>query len=96
MLSEVRQASTPGGEKNEPAPGPTIVLVPKEPARREIPLYYPQAVTDQFGQFALKSILPGEYKAYAWEDVESSAWMDPEFMAPLADKGSPVSVSESG
>jgi protocatechuate 3,4-dioxygenase beta subunit len=83
------------GEKNEPTPGATIVLVPKEPERRELPSYYPQAVTDQYGRFALKSVPPGEYKAYAWEDVESTAWMDPDFMAPLAEKGTPVSVPES-
>ena len=84
------------GEKNEPTPGATIVLVPKDPARREIAWYYPQAVTDQYGRFAIKSVPPGEYRAYAWEDVESTAWMDPDFMLPLADKGTPVSLSESG
>ncbi len=84
------------GEKNEPTPGVTIVLVPKEKERQQIPLYYAEATTDQFGRFTLKNLAPGEYKAFAWEDVESTAWMDPEFMAPLAGKGVPVTVSESG
>ena len=40
-------------------------------------------------------MVPGEYKVYAWEDVESSAWMDPDFMKPLEAKGEPVTVGES-
>ena len=49
----------------------------------------------QYGRFTFKNVVPGEYKVYAWEDVESSAWMDPDFMKPLEGKGESVAVEES-
>ena len=78
------------------AAGATVVLVPNEKERAQIAEFYQQALTDQFGRFAFKSVVPGEYKVYAWEDVESTAWMDPEFMKPLEDMGESVTVGESG
>ena len=80
---------------NRPAPGATVVLVPKEKERREISTLYQQATTDQYGRFRFKNVVPGEYKVYAWEDVQSTAWMDPDFIKPVEDKGEPVSVGES-
>jgi hypothetical protein len=41
-------------------------------------------------------VFPGEYKVYAWEDAESTAWRDPEFMKPLEGMGESVTVGESG
>ena len=32
-------------------------------------------------------LTPGEYKVYAWEDVEMGAYMDPDFMKPIESKG---------
>ena len=82
-------------ETSQPASGATVVLVPKEKERLPISAFYQQATTDQFGRFTFKSVVPGEYTVYAWEDVESSAWMDPDFMKPLDGKGEPVTVEES-
>jgi hypothetical protein len=36
----------------------------------------------------------GEYKVFAWEDAESGAWMDSEFMKPLEGKGESATVRE--
>ena len=47
-------------------------------------------------RFAFQSVAPGEYKVYAWEDVEPTAWMDAEFMKPFLSKGETVTVGESG
>ena len=41
-------------------------------------------------------MVPGEYKVYAWEDMESTAWRDPEFMKPPEGRGTSVTVGESG
>ena len=48
----------------------------------------------RFGSFALKSVAPGEYKLYAWDEIEDGAYMDPEFMKPFESKGESVSVKE--
>jgi hypothetical protein len=82
-------------DTNKPPPGAEVVLVPKEKERLEISAFYQQTTTDQYGRFTFKSVVPGEYKVYAWEDAESSAWMDPDFMKPLEGKGESVAVGES-
>lgn len=80
----------------QPAPGATVVLIPKEENRRDQQAYYKTTTTDQSGTFTLKSVSPGEYKAYAWEDIDLGAYLDPDFMKPFESGGETVSVSESG
>jgi hypothetical protein len=80
---------------SQPTPGATVVLVPKEKERLAIFAFYQQTTSDQFGRFTFKNVVPGEYKVYAWEDIESSAWMDPDVMKPLEAKGESVTVGES-
>ncbi len=89
LISGVVQNATTG----QPAPGATVVLVPqvKEPLLSN----YKTVTTDQNGSYTLKSLTPGEYKAFAWEDLEPGAYMDPDFMKPLESKGEPVTIRES-
>ncbi len=84
------------GDAGQPSPGATVVMIPQEKERAPIPECYQQGITDQHGRFAFKSVAPGEYKVYAWEDVEPTAWMDAEFMKPFLGKGETVKVGESG
>jgi hypothetical protein len=77
-----------------PMPGAMVVLVPQEKQRREQPNYFKFMVSDQNGAFSMTGLTPGDYKAYAWEDVEMGAYMDPEFMKPFEDKGEAVSLQE--
>jgi hypothetical protein len=83
-------------DAGQPAPGAMVVMIPQQSERAPIPEYYQQSTTDQYGRFAFKSVAPGEYKVYAWEDVEPTAWMDAEFMKPFLGKGERVTVEESG
>jgi hypothetical protein len=41
-------------------------------------------------------VVPGDYKAFAWENVEIGAWQDPDFMRMYEDRGKPVHIPESG
>jgi hypothetical protein len=44
----------------------------------------PKVITaDQNAAINLAGVPPGDYKAYAWEDVEAGGYMDPEFMKPI-------------
>jgi protocatechuate 3,4-dioxygenase beta subunit len=79
----------------QPAPGATVVLIPQEKERRDQNTYYRQTATDQRGAYTLKNVPPGEYKVFAWEDLEPGAYMDPEFMKPIEGKGESVSLRES-
>ena len=51
--------------------------------------------SDRDGRFTFASLTPGEYRLYAWEDVESGAWMDPEFLKPLESRGEKITVREA-
>ena len=81
-------------ETGEAALGATVILVPESPQRRQAAWLYSQAVVDQYGRFEITGVVPGEYRAYAWEEVESTAWMDSEFMRPLRTRGKSISVAE--
>jgi hypothetical protein len=91
LISGVVHNSSTG----QPAPGATVVLVPQEKERLPQQQYYKTVTTDQNGSYTLKSLTPGEYKAFAWEDLEPGAYMDPDFMKPLESKGEPVTIRES-
>ena len=77
--------------KQQPAPGSIVTLVPEppKPGRNDL---YRVATTDQNGQFTLQGIPPGDYKLFAWEDVEMNAHMDPEFLKPHQGKAQKTSV----
>jgi Carboxypeptidase regulatory-like domain len=78
----------------QPAIAVTVVLIPQEKERRETSLFYRQSNSDQNGAFTIGRVPPGEYRIYAFEDVESGSWYDADFMKPIESKGTPVSVKE--
>jgi hypothetical protein len=81
-------------DKGNPVPGATVLLIPQEKERKEQQSYYKQVTSDQNGTFLIKDLVPGEYRAYAWEDLEPGAYMDPEFMKPVETKGEVVRLEE--
>ena len=82
-------------DKQQPAAGATVVMVPQEKERLDQMSYYKTVTSDQYGRFTIKSIDPGEYRVFAWEDVESGAYMDPDFVKPLENQGSSITIRES-
>jgi hypothetical protein len=83
-------------ETKQPAAGATVVLVPQEADRKDQNTYYKQTATDQFGNYSFKNVVPGQYRVFAWEDLEPGAYYDPEFMQPLEAKGEKVAAEEGG
>jgi hypothetical protein len=55
---------------------------------------YKSGTTDQYGRFDIRGIVPGDYKLFSWEYVESGAWEDAEFLKPLEEKGEAVTLKE--
>ena len=82
-------------EKQEPVAGSTVVLLPASEKRREQFQFHKTVNTDQHGHFILKGLEPGEYKLFAWEDIENGAWMDPEVLRPTESKGKTITLRES-
>jgi hypothetical protein len=74
-------------------PGVQAILVPdRQRERRDL---YRFANTDQNGRFTLRTIAPGDYKIFAWEDAEPGAYNDPEFLRNYEAAATPAKVSES-
>ena len=69
----------------------TFVLVPNARNRSDL---YRAAATDSSGHFHVDQIPPGDYKMFAWSDVEEDAWFDPDFIRTFENEGKPIRVAE--
>jgi hypothetical protein len=78
-----------------PVAGVTVVVVP-DPARRKRYDLFRQATSDSSGRIHLDNVVPGDYKVFAWEVVESNAWTDPDFLRSYENNGVTVKVTEGG
>jgi hypothetical protein len=73
------------------AAGVTVVILPDVRGRIDL---FKTTTTDPGGRFHIDRIPPGDYKAFAWEDVNDGAWQDPEFMSVHENQGTPVRIAE--
>ena len=76
---------------DKPAAGVTVALIPN--SRRY--LLYNSTLTDDHGAFTFKSVTPGDYRVFAWEQVEPNAFLDADFLRPFEGKGENVSLEDS-
>jgi hypothetical protein len=81
-------------DKQEPSINTTVALVPSPDLRFRSDLYRTGA-TDAAGHLHLDGVPPGDYKAFAWEEVENGAWQDEQFLQQYEQRGKPVRVSAS-
>jgi hypothetical protein len=81
--------------KDAPAAGATVVLVPDE-ARRSVSMFFKTGTTDQTGAFNVKGVAPGEYTVYAWESIESGAWQNPDILKLVDGRGERVKIAKNG
>jgi 5-hydroxyisourate hydrolase-like protein (transthyretin family) len=51
--------------------------------------------TDAMGNFTLHGLPTGEYKIFAWEEVETNAWMNRDYRQPFETRAASVKVDES-
>jgi hypothetical protein len=68
------------------------VLIPTDARNRTS--RYKAVVTGSDGKFRFQEIPPGDYKVFAWDDIETGAWENAEFMRPYEARGRAVRVSE--
>jgi protocatechuate 3,4-dioxygenase beta subunit len=76
----------------KPIAGVQAVLVPEQRDRQDL---YKTAATDQDGRFTFRGITPGEYRIFAWEDLEPFAYFDPAVVKQYEALGKAVRVQES-
>jgi hypothetical protein len=82
-------------EKQQPAIGSIVTVIPDPPQPDRTDLYK-VATTDQSGAFALSNVAPGQYRVYAWSDLEPGAQFDPDFMKVHERSGERVIVDANG
>jgi len=76
----------------KPIGGVQAVLVPDQRDRQDL---YKTAATDQDGRFTFRGITPGDYRIFAWEDIEPFAYYDPAVVKQYEALGKAVRVQES-
>ena len=86
---------TVGDKDNQPARNATVVAIPASTRKKEFDQYH-AVLTDQNGHFQMRGLHPGDYTIVAWEDVESGAWCDPDFLRNYESSGQPVHLPEGG
>jgi protocatechuate 3,4-dioxygenase beta subunit len=80
--------------QQQPLSNRTVVLVPDFRLRQRMDLYKVVS-TDNAGRFRMQGVTPGEYKLFAWDDVETGAWQDPAFISTYENGGRPIHINES-
>jgi hypothetical protein len=70
-----------------------VALIPDDRGRFDL---FKTAATDAAGRFKLEGCAPGAYKLFSWEDIETDAWLNPDFMRKVEDLGKPVHIAEGG
>lgn len=85
----LRGIVTDGGGR--PVAGALVLLAAEGP--RSLGRYR-TATADQHGQYEFTAVAPGEYRAYAWEEVEGEEWRDPAFLRNFEKLAGAVSLGE--
>jgi hypothetical protein len=68
-----------------------VILVPTSVSRLRFDRYR-TAITEDNGQFTIRGIAPGDYRLFAWQDLEPNAHLNLEFMRPYEDLGTAVHI----
>jgi hypothetical protein len=68
-----------------------VVLAPN--LRRRSDLYI-TTTSDPQGRFRLEHIPPGDYKIFAWAEIENGSWFDPDFIRDREDQGTAIRIDE--
>jgi hypothetical protein len=78
----------------KPAAHATVVLVPDGSRQQRLDLYK-VTTTNSAGRFRLANVPPGDYTAFAWEDIETGAWLDPQVVRLDEGRGAQVHVGDN-
>jgi protocatechuate 3,4-dioxygenase beta subunit len=81
-------------ERQSPVVGASVVLMPN--AARDRSNLFKAATTDQYGHFAFRGIVPGDYKIFAWDDLEPNIYFDPAFVEPYESQGKAIHLDQQG
>jgi uncharacterized GH25 family protein len=75
----------------KPVVSAIVVLIPKDETSRKW-----ENNTDETGGFTFKGLKPGDYRVYAWEDIEWGLTNDPAFLKKWDSRAADVKIDPSG
>jgi hypothetical protein len=78
-----------------PAPSVTVVLIPPAAYAQHYDLYR-AAAPDSSGHALFDNVAPGEYTAYALQDIRPGMEWDAEFIKKHEGRGKPVRINDGG
>jgi hypothetical protein len=76
---------------NATSAGATITLIPEGDARLR-PDRYRTVLSGSDGSFALRGIVPGDYRVFGWDALEPNAYLNVDFMRAYLELGTPVRI----
>jgi large repetitive protein len=85
-------AGTVRGADGNPMPGAVVAMVPS--LRRYS--RYKETTTDQNGAFTIAGVAPGEYKIYSWDQIETGAYQNAEWLRRYELKGRAIVAKQDG
>lgn len=77
----------------DPVQSARVTAVPANNSQRRD--LYKVANSAADGTFTLSALPPGNYKVFAWEEIESNAWMDPDFRRPFEALGTAATIRDA-
>ena len=82
-------------EQRQTVGGAVVGLIPAAITARGFRTdMYKSTSTDAAGRFQIHGLPPGEYKVFAWEDIDRNALIDLDYMRQFENKGTTIRVSE--
>ena len=82
-------------EQRQPSVSAVVTVFHNDPADR---IYrtdmYKVTSTDTAGRFQLQGLRPGDYRVFAWENVERGTWIDSTFLRIYENRGITVHIDE--
>jgi hypothetical protein len=80
-------------ESGQPVPEALVVLVPTG-ERRNNPVFYRSAITDEQGQYLLLNVAPGEYQIFATLTMEEGAQYNPDVVRLFSGSATTIHIDE--
>jgi beta-lactamase regulating signal transducer with metallopeptidase domain len=80
-------------DKHEPLENVDVAVIPAWQYRVRTDLFK-TGTTDASGHFHIPAIAPGDYRVFAWENVERFAWQNPQFLQAYEARGQSVHFTQ--
>jgi hypothetical protein len=94
IVFSTRAATFEGDVLQGDQPARAFVLLAPEPKLRHMAGFYRTAATDEKGHFEFNRARPGEYRLFAFQDLDQRSIQDPDFLKPFERYGVPVTLRE--